>query len=136
MVGDLRRQNNDDIRNYSNMRMDQKRNTFLEKVKTTIGKYSMLSGGETVLVGLSGGPDSVCLLSVLNALKEELSLKLHAVYVDHGLRPNETPHEIEFCRKLCQEMSVPFTTRTIDVKTYAREQGMNMQEAARELRYS
>lgn len=121
--------------NYSNMSMDQKRNTFLEKVKATIAKYSMLSGGETVLVGLSGGPDSVCLLSVLNSLKEELNLKLHAVYVDHGLRPDETPDEIEFCRKLCQEMSVPFTARTIDVKTYARELGMNLQEAARELRY-
>jgi tRNA(Ile)-lysidine synthase len=122
-------------RTYSNMRMDQKQNTFLEKVKATIGKYSMLSAGETVLVGLSGGQDSVCLLSVLNALKEELNLKLHAVYVDHGLRPDETPDEIEFCRKLCQEMSVPFTTRTINVKIYAKEQGMNMQEAARDLRY-
>src|SRR5512143_746742 len=135
MVGDLRRQNNDDIRNYSNMRMDQKRNTFLEKVKTTIGKYSMLSGGETVLVGLSGGPDSVCLLSVLNALKEELHLKLHAVYVDHGLRPDETRDEIEFCRKRCERMSIPFTSKAIIVKSYAKEQGMNMQEAARELRY-
>jgi len=122
-------------RNYSNMRMDQKRNTFPERVKATIEKYSMLSGGETVLVGLSGGPDSVCLLSVLNALKEELNLKLHAAYVDHGLRPDETPHEIEFCRKLCQEMSLPFIARTIDVRTYAKEKGMNMQEAARELRY-
>jgi len=115
--------------------MDQKRNTFPERVKATIEKYSMLSGGETVLVGLSGGPDSVCLLSVLNALKEELNLKLHAAYVDHGLRPDETPHEIEFCRKLCQEMSLPFIARTIDVRTYAKEKGMNMQEAARELRY-
>lgn len=115
--------------------MDQKQNTFLEKVKTTIAKHSMLSGGETVLVGLSGGPDSVCLLSVLNALKEELNLKLHAVYVDHGLRPDETPREIEFCRKLCEGMSLLFSTRTIDVKTYAKEQRMNMQEAARDLRY-
>jgi len=122
-------------RNYLNTLMDQKRRTFLEKVKATIPKYSMLSGGETVLVGLSGGPDSVCLLSVLNALKNELNLKLHAVYVDHGLRPDETPLEIEFCRKLCQEMSLPFIARTIDVKTYAKEQGMNMQEAARDLRY-
>ncbi|HXX80810.1 MAG TPA: tRNA lysidine(34) synthetase TilS, partial [Thermodesulfovibrionales bacterium] len=115
--------------------MNQKQNTFLEKVKATIAKHSMLSAGETVLVGLSGGPDSVCLLSVLNALKDELNLKLHAIYVDHGLRPDETPHEIEFCRKLCEEMSIPFVTRAIDVKSYAKEQGMNMQEAARELRY-
>lgn len=110
-------------------------NTFLEKVKATIGKHSMLSGGETVLVGLSGGPDSVCLLSVLHILKDEWNLNLRAIYVDHGLRPEETPLEIEFCGKLCEGMSLPFTTRAIDVKTYAKEQGMNLQEAARELRY-
>ena len=115
--------------------MDQKRNSFLEKVKSTIAKHSMLSGGETVLVGLSGGPDSVCLFSVLNILRDELNLKLHAVYVDHRLRPDETPHEIEFCRKLCEEMSIPFINKAVDVKSYAKEQGMNIQEAARELRY-
>jgi len=110
-------------------------NTFLEKVKATISKHSMLSSGETVLIGLSGGPDSVCLLTVLHKLKDEFRLKLHAVYVDHGLRPRETPDEIEFCRKLCEGLSVPFVVRSIDVKTYAKEQGMNKQEAARELRY-
>lgn len=115
--------------------MDQERHTFPEKVRATITKYSMLSGGETVLIGLSGGPDSVCLLSVLHKLKDELDLKLHALYVDHGLRPGETPEEIAFCKKLCEEMSVPFAVKSIDVKTYAMEQGMNKQEAARELRY-
>jgi tRNA(Ile)-lysidine synthase len=115
--------------------MDQKQHTFIEKVKATIAKYSMLSRGDTVLVCLSGGPDSVCLLTVLHKLREEFSLKLHAVYVDHGLRPGETPEEIAFCRKLCDSLSVPFLTRAIDVKTYETAEGMNRQEAARELRY-
>jgi tRNA(Ile)-lysidine synthase len=115
--------------------MDQKQHTFIEKVKATITKHSMLSPGDTVLVCLSGGPDSVCLLTVLHKLREEFSLKLHAVYVDHGLRPGETPEEIAFCRKLCDSLSVPFVTRAIDVKTYEAEEGMNRQEAARELRY-
>jgi tRNA(Ile)-lysidine synthase len=108
---------------------------FLEKVRTTMSKYSMLSGGEMVLIGLSGGPDSVCLLTVLHKLKDELSLGLHAVYVDHGLRPEEIPDEIEFCKKLCEGLSVPLVVKSVDVKTYAKEQGMNRQEAARELRY-
>lgn len=115
--------------------MDKKQNKFLERVKATISKYSMLSGGETVLIGLSGGPDSVCLLTVLNKLKGELNLKLHAVYVDHGLRPAETPDEIEFCKRLCDGLSVPFITRSVDVKAYAKETGLSKQEAARELRY-
>jgi tRNA(Ile)-lysidine synthase len=95
----------------------------------------MLSGGETVLVGLSGGPDSVCLLTVLNTLRDELKLRLYAVYVDHGLRPGETPHEIEFCRKFCEGSSVILITRSVDVKTYAEGHDMNKQEAARDLRY-
>jgi tRNA(Ile)-lysidine synthase len=115
--------------------MDSRKQTFLEKVKATIAKHSMLSGGDRVLVGLSGGPDSVCLLTVLHKLKDELSLKLHAVYVDHGLRPGETPGEIEFCKKLCEGLSIPFVVRFVEVNTYAKEQGMNKQEAARELRY-
>jgi len=108
---------------------------FLEKVKSTISKYSMLSGGETVLVGLSGGPDSGCLLLALNLLKDEFNLKLHALYVDHGLRPAETPEEIEFCKNLCEGLTIPLGVKSIDVKAYAAEQGMNKQEAARELRY-
>jgi tRNA(Ile)-lysidine synthase len=60
------------------------------KVAATIKKHSMLSGGEKVLVGLSGGPDSVCLTAVLKRLAPRLSLSLHALYIDHGLRPAET----------------------------------------------
>lgn len=108
---------------------------FIDKISDTIHKYSMLAGGETVLIGLSGGPDSVCLLHVLHALKSKLSLTLHAVYVDHGLRPGETAGEIEFCEKICNGLSIPFFTKTIDVKNYAAQNGMNKQEAARELRY-
>ena len=77
----------------------------------------------------------MCLLAVLNTLKDDLNLKLHAVYVDHGLRPYETPREIEFCKNLCHEMSALLISKTIDVKTYAKEEGMNLQEAAREQRY-
>lgn len=110
-------------------------NTFLNKVKTTIKKHSMLSDGETVLVGLSGGPDSVCLLHVLHNLRDEFSLKLHAVYIDHNLRPDETPAEIAFCKTLCERLSVPLIIKLLDVKSFAREQGLNKQEAARQLRY-
>lgn len=115
--------------------MKQEKHKFPERVKATISKHSMLSGGETVLVGLSGGPDSVCLLSALHMLKDEFRLRLHAVYIDHGLRPDEIPDEIEFCKKLCEELSIPFIVKSIDVKTYAKEHGLNKQDAARELRY-
>ena len=108
---------------------------LITKVIATIKKHSMLSAEEKILVGLSGGPDSVCLICVLNNLKDKFKLDLHAVYIDHGLRPEETPEETEFCKKLCAGLSIPFTTKVIDVKTYSKEQGLNKQEAARELRY-
>ncbi|MFO0753431.1 MAG: tRNA lysidine(34) synthetase TilS [Thermodesulfovibrionales bacterium] len=108
---------------------------FLEKVKKTIGKYGMLAQGDLVLVALSGGPDSVCLLTVLHRLRGEFSLRLAAVYIDHCLRPLEVPGEIRFCAELCASLDVPFATESVDVATYAREKGVNTQEAARELRY-
>lgn len=95
----------------------------------------MLKGGESVLVGLSGGPDSVCLLSLLSQMRETLSLTLYAVYVDHNLRPHETPAEIAFCKKICDTMQVNFMVRSVDVKGHVKRHGMNKQEAARELRY-
>lgn len=115
--------------------MNPSQNKFLNRIKSTILKHSMLSGGETVLIGLSGGPDSVCLLHVLHKLRGELKLMLHAIYIDHGLRPDETPAEIEFCKKICDELAVPFSVRAIDVKTYAKDHGLSKQDAARDLRY-
>ena len=89
---------------------------LVDKAAAIIKKYSMLSGGENVLVGLSGGPDSVCLLHVLHMLRDRLRLELNALYVDHGLRPDETPAEIDFCKKLCDSLHIPFSTKAIDVK--------------------
>ena len=108
---------------------------LLEKVKGTIRKHSMLSKGNKVLIALSGGPDSVCLLVLLNKLKDEFNLNLHALYIDHGLRPDETPKELKFCKNLCDRLDVRLITKSIDVMSYAKEQLLNKQEAARKLRY-
>jgi len=105
------------------------------KATDTIKKHAMLKGGERVLVGLSGGPDSVCLLGVLRRIKDEFNLDIHAVYVDHNLRPGETPAEIAYCRDICEKMNIAFRIKSVDVKGYVKEHGINKQEAARELRY-
>jgi tRNA(Ile)-lysidine synthase len=108
---------------------------LFQKAKETIKKYVMLSGKERVLVGLSGGPDSVCLLHVLKNLNEEFRLDLSVLYVDHGLRPEEAFEEKEFCKNLCAKLNLPFLTKSIDVQSYAKKNKLNKQEAARELRY-
>ena len=108
---------------------------LVERVADTIKNHAMLSGGESVLVGLSGGPDSVCLLSILSGLKERYGLALHAVYVNHNLRPEETPGEIRFCEDFCKEKGINFLVKSIDVLSRAKSLGINKQEAARDLRY-
>jgi tRNA(Ile)-lysidine synthase len=108
---------------------------IINKVKETINKYSMLSDGNRVLIGLSGGPDSICLAVILDELKEYFNLYLNALYIDHGLRPAETDIEVSFCKAFCDERKINFMDRTVNVEEFARNTGMNLQEAARELRY-
>ncbi len=106
-----------------------------DEVKDTIIKHSMISRGDNILVGLSGGADSVCLLTTLLNLRDYWGIEISAAYIDHGLRLEEIPSEVHFCEKLCGERNINFTVRTIDPKSYAANEGINKQEAARELRY-
>ncbi len=109
--------------------------SLLSKVKETISRYRMLYGGERVLVGLSGGPDSVCLLHLLTELRGPLKLTLSAMYVDHSLRPEDVKREMDFCRDLCKQWGVEFFTASVPTKDFARTNKLSIQEAARHLRY-
>ena len=95
----------------------------------------MLSEDDCVLIGLSGGPDSVCLSVILDELKEDFNLSLKAVYVDHGLRPDEVEGEKALCKNLCDYLGIGFFSKSVDVKKYAKTEKLSMQEAARVLRY-
>jgi tRNA(Ile)-lysidine synthase len=108
---------------------------LLKKVHETIKKYSMLSEGDNILLGLSGGPDSVCLGFILHELRGDFNLIINAIYIDHGLRPDEVKEEIEFCKTFCNRLDISFYTKSIDVKGYAKDKHLGHQEAARELRY-
>ena len=110
--------------------------TLADKAKETIAKHSMISAGDRILVGLSGGADSVCLLTILLRIKDDLGIEISAAYIDHGFRPDETPNEIEFCSRFCSARSIDFSTQKIDVKAFAESEGLNKQEVARKLRYN
>ncbi|WP_297214115.1 MULTISPECIES: tRNA lysidine(34) synthetase TilS [Thermodesulfovibrio] len=109
--------------------------SLLEKVEKTVKKYNMISQGDHILVGLSGGPDSVCLLNVLKELSLKFKLKISAAYINHGLRPDEIPGEIQFCQRLCDDLNINFHTKEINVRALAEIEKINIQEAARILRY-
>jgi tRNA(Ile)-lysidine synthase len=92
--------------------------------------------GTRLLVAVSGGPDSMALLHLLAAVRQRLELALFVVWVDHGLRPLETPREEELVHGAAQRLDVPFFARRIDVSGYAAEKHHSLEHAARDLRYS
>lgn len=109
---------------------------MLAKVKETISRYALLQPGDKVLVALSGGADSVCLLSVLQELSRELQLSLVAAHVNHGLRGQESDDDEAFVRKLCTERNVPLFVCRADVAALAKKNKCGLEEAGRNKRYS
>ncbi len=104
------------------------------KVRDAIRRYGMLSDGETVIVGLSGGADSTALLHILLSLKEELGISLKACHINHNLRGEESDGDENFVRALCERLEVPLTVFGIDVKGSSSKHE-SLEETARKLRY-
>lgn len=109
---------------------------LIAKVKDTIRKHRMLSPGERVVVAVSGGPDSVCLLSVLQALAKDLDLALHIAHLDHRFRGEESAAEAAFVERLARVLGLPATIESRDVPAYCAARGLSAQAAAREVRYA
>ena len=99
----------------------------------------MIKNHSTVLVALSGGADSVCLLLVLNEIKRqcanELDFALEAVHVEHGIRGAESREDARFASDLCERLNIPCHVHSVDVPQYAKSHGLGLEEAARILRY-
>jgi tRNA(Ile)-lysidine synthase len=108
---------------------------FIEKVKATVEKYRMLQEGDTVIVGVSGGVDSVVLLHVLMALREEYDLSLIVGHLDHGIRGDESRREAVFVRDLARGMGILCEKAVADTPALAKKERISLQEAAREARY-
>ncbi len=101
------------------------------KVKQTIKKYKMLCDGEKVLVGLSGGADSISLLLALKMLGYEV----YACHVNHQLRGEESERDQRFCEDICNRENIRLFVEKIDVNTFCRENKVGTEEGARLLRY-
>ena len=105
------------------------------KVASYCRKYDLLRAGDRVVVGVSGGADSVCLLHVLVRLRAKLGLTVHAVHVHHGLRGDEADRDAAFVKKLAEEWEVPYREVRVDVRGYAAQNSLSEEEAGRILRY-
>ena len=106
----------------------------LRKVKATISRYNMIQPGNLVVVAVSGGPDSVCLLHILHELKDELRAHLFVAHFDHGLRPAEDEWETDFVRGLAGSLNLPF--ETAKARLLAKKAPGSTEEAARNARYA
>lgn len=105
------------------------------KVLNYIKKHSLLKDNDSVICAVSGGADSVCMLDVLVNLKEELSLALYVVHLNHQLRGNEADRDEEFVRELSHKYGLPFYSKKVDVKRLAVEKKLSCEEAGRIARY-
>ncbi|NLY21295.1 MAG: tRNA lysidine(34) synthetase TilS [Tissierellia bacterium] len=108
---------------------------MINRILKTIDKWDMIKPGDTVIVGLSGGADSVFLLHLLNSVKAQLNINIVSAHVNHGVRGEFALNDQIFSEKLSKKMNIPFYTIDVDMNGYAKEHGISSEEAGRILRY-
>src|SRR5665648_1199138 len=110
---------------------------MLEKnILQTIDKFDMLSFNDRVLIGLSGGPDSVTLLNVLLSFKKKYNLSFFIAHLDHMLRGEESDKDVNFVKNLAQELDLLCEVKSCNNLTkIAHKEHLSLEEVAREYRY-
>ncbi len=104
-------------------------------VERFIAGHRLARRGETVLVAVSGGADSVCLLHVLVALQERLGIRVRAAHLNHRLRGAESNGDARYVLRLARRLEVPLTAGSRDVRAYQAERRLSLEDAARQVRY-
>jgi len=117
---------------YNNRQIEKK---IVRSVKNTITTFKMFLPGDSVLVGVSGGPDSVALLHILVTLAPEFSLRIGLAHLNHSLRQKESDADAKFVLSLAGKLSLPCHIDKQDVRGYQLEKKLSLEEAAIHLRY-
>jgi len=107
-----------------------------QRVRDFFQKNHLVVPPSYLLVAVSGGPDSVCLLHILVNLKEELGIRLHVAHLNHQLRGTESEADAEYVASLVRRLGIPATIEQREVKAYQAQQKTSLEEAAREVRYN
>jgi tRNA(Ile)-lysidine synthase len=108
---------------------------FIKKVKNFISVNKMIHPGEKIVVGVSGGPDSLSLLYTLFNLKDELNFTLHIAHLDHKFRGVESATDASFVEEHARKLGIAFTIEAIDVASIIRINKLSFEDGARRVRY-
>lgn len=108
---------------------------MIEKVKEYLKQWSMIPRGARVLIGVSGGADSVCLCMILKELSAEMEFSVEVIHVEHGIRGEDSRRDADFVQNLCEKYEIPCSVESVDVPSYAQKERLSLEEAARILRY-
>jgi tRNA(Ile)-lysidine synthase len=109
-------------------------NELMKKAASFTEAKNLISVGDAIVAGISGGADSVCLLFLLCELRKEMDLKLFAVHVNHGIRENAS-RDAAYVRQLCEKWDVPFYLYEKDIPSLSKELGLSEEETGRRVRY-
>ena len=107
-----------------------------KKVMSYIKDNNLIKSGDKVLVALSGGPDSVCLLNILYNLKAELNIEIGAAHLNHLLRDKDAFEDEEYVKILCKSLDIPCFVKRVDINKYSKDKKMSSEMAGRDARYN
>lgn len=108
---------------------------LMNMVEKTLNERRLVSENDRIIVALSGGADSICLLDILYKLKKKYGFILYAAHLNHQIRGVQAHRDVLFCADICDRLEIPFFVKSVNVPSYAEEKKMTMEEAARECRY-
>ncbi len=105
------------------------------KVLSALNDYSMIEETKKIVVGFSGGADSICLLHILNDLKADFGFELCAAHINHGIRGAEAVRDADFAAEFCEDNKISFNLLEVDCVGLAEESGETLEECGRRIRY-
>ena len=108
---------------------------LIQQVRKTIKEHHLIEKEQHIVLGLSGGPDSVCLFHVLMLLKEQMGITVYPVHLNHKFRPGEAERDQRYTENLCRQMGAQCRTFTVDCAKMAEELSVTGEEAGRIARY-
>lgn len=108
---------------------------ILESIVRDCFDTGIIKDNDTLLIGLSGGMDSMCLIDAFYKLKSEFNFNLIAIHINHGIRGKEADRDETFVKDYCKSMDIKLITENVNAVKFAKEESLTLEEAARKLRY-